>query len=62
VPEGSLLESATPVPFNGQLELFVPTLMPSVLYTWNESQGYRFLGQVAPSDSEAQNMINAAGK
>jgi hypothetical protein len=61
-PEGSLLESQTPVPFNGQLEFFVPTLMPSVVYAWNESQGYRYLGQVAPSDSEAQISINAAGK
>ncbi len=60
--EGSLLESQNPVPAAGQLELFVPTLMPSVLYTWNQSQGYRYLGQVAPSDSEAQIMINAAGK
>ena len=62
VPEGSLLESATAVPASGQLEIFVPTLMPSVLYIWNETQGYRFLGQVAPSDSDAQSMINAAGK
>jgi hypothetical protein len=60
--EGSLMESQTPVPFTGQLEFFVPTLMPSVVYTWNEAQGYRYLGQVAPSDSEAQISINAAGK
>jgi hypothetical protein len=61
-PEGSLLESATAVPASGQLEIFVPTLMPSVIYAWNEAQGYRFLSQVAPSDSEQQNAINAAGK
>lgn len=62
VPEGSLLESTTPVPFNGQLEIFVPTLMPSVIYAWNEQQGYRYLGQVAPSRSHAQNTLDAAGK
>ena len=62
VPHGSLLESTTMVPANGALEIFVPTLAPSVIYSWNEAQGYRFLGQVAPSDSDEQNMLDAAGK
>jgi hypothetical protein len=61
-PEGSLLESQTPVQFNGQAIFFVPTLMPSVIYTWNEAQGYRYLGQLAPSDSTAAPTLDAAGK
>jgi hypothetical protein len=61
-PEGSMLESKTLVPANGQLEIFVPTLMPSVIYAWNEHDGYRFLGQVAPSDSDETPSIDAAGK
>ena len=61
-PEGSLLESTTVVPANGQLEVFVPILMPSVIYSWSESKGYRFLGQIAPSDSDAKPMLDAAGK
>ena len=33
VPHGSLLESTTPVPASGALEIFVPTLAPSVIYS-----------------------------
>jgi hypothetical protein len=49
---GSLLESVTPASPTGLTEIFVPVGMTSAVWGWTEKSGYRFIGNVSPSDSD----------
>jgi len=55
-----LLESTTPAATGEPTELFVPVGKVSAIWVWDEKNGYRFLSNVSPADSDSVRTLDAS--